>query len=190
MLARDLLGRRLVRVAEQGEALVGRIVEVEAYLGFPDRAAHTFNGRRTARNQSMYLDGGHAYVYFTYGLHHCLNIVAQAPEQPTACLIRALEPIQGLETMRRHRAGKIPYHRLRDRDLCSGPAKLCQAMEIDRELDGADLTADTRLYLADAPAVQADRILAGPRIGVAYAGEWADKPLRFYEAQNLHLSAK
>lgn len=186
-LARALLGQDLVRVVG-GERLAGRIVEVEAYLGEPDRAAHTFGGRRTARNASMWGEAGHAYVYFTYGMHHCMNVVAEGPGKPTAVLIRALAPREGLEAMRANRAGKIAADRLKPTDLCSGPAKLCQALRIDRALDGEDLVHSERLFLERGGAVDDARIVAGPRIGIARAGAWAAKPLRFYLADSPHVS--
>lgn len=189
-LAGVLLGKRLVRTLDDGTRLGGRIVEVEAYLGQEDRAAHSFGYRRTARNESMYLGAGHAYVYFTYGMHYCLNVVADRPDYPTACLIRALEPTEGLELMRDHRAKKIPRDRLRDVDLCSGPAKLAQALAVDTALDGLDLTSDPRLHLEDAPAVDPSDIVRRGRVGVAYAGEWAEKPYRFYVARSRHVSVR
>ncbi|QNN23585.1 DNA-3-methyladenine glycosylase [Planctomycetales bacterium ZRK34] len=189
-LAKALLGQTLVRVLDDGAELTGRIVEVEAYLGQPDRAAHTFGGRRTARNASMWLDAGHAYVYFTYGMHFCMNITADGAEVPTACLIRALEPAGGLDVMRRLRSGKIDPARLRDVDLCSGPAKLAQALAIDRTLDGEDLTNSPRIYLRRGRPLAADQIVASPRIGVSYAKEWAQKPLRFHDAASPHISKK
>ncbi len=189
-LARSLLGQRLVRVLDDGTRLAGRIVEVEAYLGIPDLAAHTARGRRTPRNASMWKDGGHAYVYFTYGMHWCMNVVAEQPEVPTACLIRALEPVEGVEVMRRLRAGKIPPERLKETDLCSGPAKLAQALAIDRSLDGEDLVVSRRLFIEEGEAVGADRIVTAARIGVHYAAEWAHRPLRFYELGNRHVSVR
>jgi DNA-3-methyladenine glycosylase len=187
LLARALLGQVLVRVLEDSTRLSGRIVETEAYLGEIDRAAHSYGGRRSARNASMWGAAGHAYVYFIYGLHYCMNVVADGPERPTAVLIRALEPLEGLETMRQHRAGRMPAGRLRDTDLCSGPAKLAQALRLDRALDGADLVSGVSLFLERGARVA--RIIAAPRIGVAYAREWADKPLRFYVAGNAHVSS-
>lgn len=189
-LAKALLGQVLVRRLEDGTRLAGRIVEVEAYLGVPDRAAHTFGGRRTKRNASMWKEGGHAYVYFTYGMHWCMNVVAEREGVPTACLLRALEPHDGIEVMRRLRAGKIAAERLRERDLCSGPAKLAQAMAIDRSLDGADLVISESLWIERGAAVSKRNIDAGPRIGVSYAQEWAQEPLRFYERGNIHVSAR
>lgn len=187
-LASALLGRILVRITEDGEELAGRIVETEAYLGPLDRAAHTFGGRRSERNASMFLDGGHAYVYFTYGMHHCVNVVADRAETPTACLIRALEPLRGLRRMRRNRSARPLSRPLPERDLCSGPARLCQALEIDRRLDGLDLTRDPRLFLEPGRPPPRHRIVAAPRVGVAYAGEWALAPYRFYVEASPHVS--
>ena len=132
-LAKALLGHLLVRKLESGQVLSGRIVETEAYLGITDRASHSFGGRRTKRNNSMWLDGGHAYVYFIYGMHWCFNIVSAHKNEPSACLIRAIEPITGLNEIYRHRGNK------QETDLCSGPAKLTQALAIDGSLDGEDL---------------------------------------------------
>jgi DNA-3-methyladenine glycosylase len=182
-VARRLLGQRLVRVID-GQRLAGLIVETEAYLGAKDRAAHTFNGRRTRRNESMYLPGGHAYVYFTYGMHYCFNVVCGAG-QGTAVLIRAIEPTEGVERMWAAR----PAARIAE-DLCSGPAKLTLALRIDRTLDGEDLRASPRLFLERLRdrAIPADRIEVSARVGVQYAGEWAAKPLRFSMAGNRYVS--
>ena len=180
-LAKALLGQILVRRIDHGQELAGKIVEVEAYLGIEDRAAHSFGGRRTARNALMWGDAGHAYVYFTYGMHWCLNVVADREEVPTACLIRALEPLRGIEEMRRRRS------RERDVELCSGPAKLTQALAIDRKLDGADFVEGNELYIIRGPRSRRG-IGRSPRIGVAYAGEWAGKPLRFFLEGNAHVS--
>jgi DNA-3-methyladenine glycosylase len=177
-------------VLDDGTRLSGRIVEVEAYLGVPDLGAHTAGGRRTARNESMYGDGGTAYVYFTYGMHHCLNVVAETVGQPTAVLVRALEPTEGLEVMCRQRARRLPADRLQPTDLCSGPAKLTEAMDIGRAFDGEDLVDSQRLFIEGGPAVPAQHIAITKRIGIAYAKEWADKPLRFYILGNPHVSRR
>ena len=171
-LARALLGQRLVRVLNN-HRLAGTIVEVEAYLGVKDKAAHTSNGRRTPRNESMWGDGGHAYVYFTYGMHYCMNVVASTADDPVAVLIRAIEPTEGIEQMYRHRKAAR-----RDPDLCSGPAKLCQALKIDRKLDGEDLVKSGNLFIEQVrkTPLPASRIAVSPRIGVSYADDWADKP--------------
>ncbi|MFU8820888.1 MAG: DNA-3-methyladenine glycosylase [Gammaproteobacteria bacterium] len=190
VLARALLGQVLVRVLDDGTRLAGRIVETEAYLGEIDRAAHSYGGRRTARNAAMWGPAGHAYVYFIYGLHHCMNVVAEGPERPTAVLVRALEPLEGLEQMGAHRAARRPGARLRDTELCSGPARLAQALRLDRSLDGADLVAGTALFLERGIRLPPEQVVAAPRIGVGYAGEWAEKPLRFFLAGNPHASRR
>ncbi len=187
-LARALLGQVLVRRLPNGKDLSGRIVEVEAYLGIEDKAAHTYGGRRTERNASMWLDGGHAYVYFTYGMHFCMNVISDRAEVPTACLIRALEPLQGIEEMRRRRAKTIPASRLRPTDLSSGPAKLTQALGIDRSLDGVDLVTSKQVFLVRGRNVLDASVAVAPRVGIAYAKEWASKPLRFFVRGNSHVS--
>jgi DNA-3-methyladenine glycosylase len=189
-LARALLGRRLVRRLANGVELSGRIVETEAYLGIRDRAAHSFGGRRTKRNESMWLDGGHAYVYFTYGMHWLLNIVAEREGEPTACLIRALQPLDGVEAMRRNRAGKVSLHRLKEVDLCSGPAKLTEALRIDGKQDGLDLVDGDELYLESGRPIAPDRVVTTTRIGVSYAKEWAKRRLRFYVRDNPNVSLR
>ncbi len=197
-VARALLGQRLVR-QDRGKRTAGIIVETEAYLGTEDQAAHTANGRRTARNESMWAAGGRAYVYFTYGMHHCMNVVAGRADEPVAVLIRALEPVEGIEIMRRRRIGRQSGIRKKtagkrtgagDTHLCSGPAKLCQALAIDRCLDGADLIEGPDLYLEMLRhrAYRSSDIRVGPRIGVDYAGPWAAKPLRFSLGDNIHVS--
>lgn len=185
-VARGLLGQRLVRIVDTvngPQRISGTIVETEAYLGAPDRAAHTFGGRRTPRNESMYLPGGHAYVYFIYGLHHCLNVVCGEVDEGVAVLIRALEPVEGLDEMRTRR----PRAR-RLRDLCSGPARLTQALDIDRRMDGTCLTTSPELFIERQRAIPEQRIASSPRIGVEYAGDWARRLLRFIVADNPHVS--
>ncbi len=187
-LAAALLGVSLVRVLDDGTVLAGRIVETEAYLGVIDAASHAFGGRRTARNEAMYGPPGLAYVYFTYGMHYCMNVVCGTEGEPAAVLLRSLEPTHGHETMRAFRARpRGPAGRaLREVDLCSGPARLCQAMAIDRGLNGVDLVREARVYLArevrpggDTPdSGRSVRIVRTPRVGVAYAGSWATRPLR------------
>jgi DNA-3-methyladenine glycosylase len=184
-LAHRLLGQRLVRVLD-GKRLAGLIVEAEAYLGAEDRAAHTWNGRRTPRNRSMYLGGGHAYVYFTYGMHYCFNVVSGPLDSGKAVLIRALHPVQGIDEMHRRRIGAR-----REIDLCSGPAKLTQALAIDRSLDSIDLRRSDVLMIEQVRrrALPASRVIAAPRIGVGYAGQWAHAPLRFFLRDSPHVSA-
>jgi DNA-3-methyladenine glycosylase len=183
-VARRLLGQRLVRVMD-GRRLSGTIVEVEAYLGANDRAAHTFNGRRTPRNESMYLPGGHAYVYFTYGMHYCLNVVCGTAGDGVAVLVRAIEPTEGLDIMfsRRRKAR-------RETDLCSGPAKLTQALGIDRSLDGEDLRTSGALLIERlrGRGLPGHRIVTTGRVGVQYAGDWAERLLRFHVRESPYVS--
>ena len=184
-LARVLLGQRLVRIHD-GQRLAGTIVETEAYLGVHDWASHTFGGRRTPRVEAMWGPPGTAYVYFTYGMHHCVNVTAENPDDPgnpEAVLIRALEPTEGLADMRTRR-----IKAKRDTDLCSGPAKLTQALAIDRSLDGTDLLTAPHFSIEAGAAVPEGKIVATPRIGIASAGDWVDRPLRFFIAGNPHVS--
>ena len=181
-VARALLGcvlwRRLGR-----DLLAARLVEVEAYLGANDSASHARRGLRSARNESMYLDGGHAYVYFTYGMHWCMNVVTQEADIAEAVLLRAAEPVRGIETMRDRR----PKAK-RDRDLMNGPGKLCSALGIDKSFDGERLDGKT-LWLASRDLDVADADIAvSHRIGVENSGEAAGWPLRFYLRDNLYVS--
>ena len=182
-VARGLLGQRLVSTIG-GPRASGIIVETEAYLGIHDEAAHTYGGRRTRRNEHMWSDGGHAYVYFVYGMHHCVNVVAGHADEPVAVLIRALEPDEGRELMAARRGTDgLP-------DLCSGPAKLCQALGISRAQDGVDLVEGPALFIErlSRRALPGTRIGVGPRIGIAYAKGWRHEPLRFWVRGNAHVS--
>jgi DNA-3-methyladenine glycosylase len=186
-VARGLLGRYLVRELE-GERLVLRLVETEAYLGAPDRASHAWGGRRTPRNESLYLPGGHAYVYFIYGMHFCLNAVTGEADIGSAVLLRAGEPVEGEARMRENRGWtRAP----RPGDLAGGPGKLCRALAVGRDLDGVRLDRPP-LWIAHGEPMVADhgedQIVAGPRIGVDYAGEAAAWPLRFMLRGNRHVS--
>jgi DNA-3-methyladenine glycosylase len=172
-VARRLLGKVLVHETADGIA-AGRIVEVEAYRGPADRAAHSRGGHRSARNEVMYGPPGHAYVYFIYGMHHCVNVVTQPRDVPEAVLIRALEPVAGVELMRRRR--RLPD--APEARLCRGPGALCQALAIDRTRNGADLVRGP-LRILGRPDVPAARIVRTPRIGVDYAGPDAARPWRF-----------
>lgn len=184
-VARDLLGSVLIHESPVGTT-AGRIVEVEAYRGPEDRAAHSFGGRRTARNETMYGPPGHAYVYFVYGMHYCVNVVTAAVDEPEAVLLRALEPIEGLELVRvRRRAGaRVPDHA-----LARGPANLCCAMGIDRSHNGVDLLTGP-LRIERSRPLPAARIAAAPRVGIAYAGAHAARPWRFYDVTSPAVSAR
>ena len=182
-VARDLLGRYVVREIE-GERLVLRLVEVEAYLGAPDRASHASGGRRTPRNESLYLPGGHAYVYFIYGMHWCMNAVTGEADIGSAVLLRAGEPVEGEARMIENRRWT---RKVRPGDLAGGPGKLCQALAIDRALDGVRLDRGPLRLTAGEPVSESE-IVAGPRIGVDYAGEAAAWPLRFVVRGHRHVS--
>jgi DNA-3-methyladenine glycosylase len=178
-----------VRVLD-GVRLSGRIVEVEAYVGEEDQASHARFGR-TERNAPMYGPPGYAYVYFIYGMHHCFNVVTEGEGYPAAALIRALEPLEGLEEMRVRRwpgpaggRGDRP-----DAQLTSGPARLCQALGIDRRFDGADLCAPgALLFLEEDASIPDGAVVAGPRIGVRGDGVAVTIPWRFYVRDSRHVS--
>jgi DNA-3-methyladenine glycosylase len=187
-LAQRLLGCTLEsRVG--GERTGGVIVETEAYLGPEDGAAHSKGWRRTPRTEPMFGKPGTCYVFLTYGMHHCVNVVCEREGYPAAVLIRALEPDLGRRTMRARRASASRRTPLTDRDLCSGPAKLCRALGITRELDGIDLARDARLRLLDRPEPPT-RVVVSARIGVASAGDWAGAPLRWYVRDSPHVSVR
>ena len=169
VVARDLLGKLLVVPGPSGERVTGKIVEVEAYRGQEDRASHAYGGRRTKRTETMYRAGGVAYVYFVYGMYYQFNVVSNVEDIPHAILVRALEPVEGIELMRARR------HSHPDHNLTNGPGKLCIAMGIDRELDGADLLG-SRVWIEEYESVSPRRIARGPRIGIDYAEMWIDKP--------------
>jgi DNA-3-methyladenine glycosylase len=182
-VARSLLGCRLVHVVD-GQRLSGIITETEAYLGIGDPACHTFGGRRSPRNSSMYLEGGHAYVYFTYGMHFCFNVVTRSPQDPEAVLVRAILPEEGLETMILHRGAKSTKLRtlaanLPRAKLTDGPAKLCQALSIGRSCDGLSLLGDELFIEKATSSLDKKIITASPRVGVDYAKDAALWPLRF-----------
>jgi DNA-3-methyladenine glycosylase len=182
-VAKDLLGKLLVVAGPGGERVSGKIVEVEAYRGPEDRASHAYGGRRTKRTETMYGAGGVAYVYFVYGMYYQFNVVSNVADIPHAILVRALEPVEGIEIMRERR------HAHPDHNLTSGPGKLCIAMGIDRELDGADLSGN-RVWLEHFEALSPRRIAKGPRIGIDYAQEWITKPWRFWIKNNTYVSRK
>jgi DNA-3-methyladenine glycosylase len=182
-VARDLLGCLLVVPTRTGRRVSGRIVETEAYRGPEDRASHAYGGRRTARTETMYGAAGTAYVYFVYGMYHQFNVVTNAADVPHAVLVRALEPVEGVDLMRRRRG------RARPRDLASGPGKLCIALGIDRGFDRADLRGD-RVWIEAGAALRPREIASGPRVGIDYAGEWAARPWRFWVRDHPCVSVR
>lgn len=182
-VARDLLGKLLVIPARNGKRISGIIVEAEAYRGPQDRAAHSYGGRRTKRTEPMYGVGGTAYVFFVYGMYHQFNVVTNAKELPHAVLIRALEPVAGIEIMRTRRHGQP------DHNLTNGPGKLCMAMGIDRSLDHADLLGN-KVWLEEGEKISRSQIASGPRIGIDYAQDWIEKPWRFWIKGNPYVSKR
>jgi DNA-3-methyladenine glycosylase len=163
-----MLGKLLVHHSTEGKR-AGRIVEVEAYVGAEDRANHASRGR-TPRTAVMFGPPGHAYVYLIYGMHYCFNAVTEREGYPAAVLVRALEPVENVS---------LPTN---------GPGRLCRAMGIDRHLDGADLTDNVLLLADDGIRVPAWDVVQAPRVGVAFAGEWAALPWRFYVRGNPFVS--
>jgi DNA-3-methyladenine glycosylase len=180
-VARDLLGKKLVVPNKNGARVAGIIVETEAYRGPEDRASHAYNGRRTQRTETMYGMGGTAYVYFVYGMYHQFNVVTNVEGVPHAILVRAVEPVEGLDFIRRRRRGRPEY------ELTSGPGRLCLALGIDLGLDKADLLGD-RVWIEEGVSISPRQIARGPRVGIDYAEEWAMKPWRFWVRDNPFVS--
>ncbi len=188
-IARSLLGCYLVRRYE-GQLLVCRIVETEAYIGAMDKAAHSYGYHKTARNATMFGPPGHAYIYLIYGMHCCLNFVTEPEGEPSAVLLRGLSPVAGIDGLCRLRYGRAPselttYQR---KNFLNGPGKCCQALGLDRRLNGLDLTTGGQLFLCtalsdaglpDEPPCT-EPIHTGKRIGIDYAQEAADFPWRFW----------
>lgn len=187
-IAQKLLGCCLVRTYGK-EMLVCRITETEAYVGRTDKACHAYGGRRTPRTEVMFGEAGHAYIYFTYGMHHCLNFVTEPEGEASAVLIRGLEPLLGLDTMSRNRFGKLfseqsSYQR---KNFLNGPGKVTQALALTREQNGLDLILSDELFVVPSPAdlgiktQQPDfTVCCGKRIGIDYAEEAVDFPWRFW----------
>lgn len=174
-LSKDLLGKYLV-TSFDGQVSAGKIVETEAYRGPDDKACHAWMNRRTNRTEIMFAEGGHAYVYLCYGIHHLFNIVTGKKDMPHAVLIRAIEPADNPEIMLRRRNSRVLNTR-----LTSGPGSLTQALGITTQHSGLNLTAaDTPIWLEDrGDRIPEGDIMASPRVGVAYAGECALWPWRF-----------
>ncbi|MCP1122540.1 DNA-3-methyladenine glycosylase [Bacillus sp. 3103sda1] len=181
-VAKRLLGHKLVHVVN-GVKRSGIIVEVEAYKGPDDKAAHSYGGRRTERTEIMYGAPAHAYVYLIYGMYHCFNIITAPEGIPQGVLIRALEPVEGIEDMKQARYGKTDITKSQFKNLTNGPGKLCKAMGITLEQKGLMLTSD-ELYVErvtpDNPLSHTYDIATGPRINIDYAEEAVHYPWRFY----------
>lgn len=182
LIARELIGKILVTEFD-GVRTSGIIVETEAYGGINDKASHAYGGRRSNRTEVMYAKAGTAYVYLCYGIHHLFNIVTNKENTPHAVLIRALQPLDGIDVML-HRRKKIKN----DYTLTKGPGSLSQALGIRTNHTGRDLLTDENIWVEDGYLSKEDEIAASPRIGVDYAGEDALLPYRFYLRHNKRVS--
>ncbi|XP_011498146.1 PREDICTED: probable DNA-3-methyladenine glycosylase [Ceratosolen solmsi marchali] len=186
ILAKNILGKILVRKLDNGIILKGKIVETESYLGIADKASHTYQGKVTPRNIPMYMLPGTIYVYITYGMYHCFNISSQ--EKGSAVLIRSLEPLEGIAQMRENRNDKVhsksPKKLLKElkiHDLCNGPSKMCISMQIEKKHSKYSMCDWNGLWIEDNVIQEEMKIVECPRIGIKSAGdEWAHKPLRYY----------
>ena len=180
-VAQDLLGQLLVVPNVDGTRVSGMIVETEAYMGIEDKAAHSYGGRRSARNEITYAEGGHVYVFFVYGMYYQLNLVTGPAEQAHVVLIRAVEPVEGIEIMRERR-GATP-----DKNLTSGPGKLTIALGIDRSFNGGHLSGD-RIWVEEYKRIKKSEIASGPRVGIDYAEDFVEMPWRFWITGNRFVS--
>ena len=178
-VAEKLLGRQLVRHTNNSQ-LVGKIVEVEAYRGSDDPGSHACRGM-TPRNRLMFRKGGFAYVYFTYGMHYCFNVVTERENVPGAVLIRALEPVSGIEIMQKNRETENVLN------LTNGPAKLTKAMNITNKENGLDLTRSKELFICELEVKEKFEVVSTKRIGIKVG---VDKPWRFYIKDNCFVSRK
>jgi len=170
-VTKDLLGKYIVRNVG-GKKLTGKIVEVEAYMGPQDKGAHSYGDRRTKRTETMYLEGGHAYIYLCYGINWMLNLTTSLKEKPEAVLVRAIEPVGSSF-------------------LTNGPGKLCKWLKLDKSFDREDLISSQRLWLEDrGEVIKKSQIVSSERIGINYAGSWALKPWRFYIRDSSFVSRK
>jgi DNA-3-methyladenine glycosylase len=181
-VARELLGTLLVVPTNDGKRVSGLIVETEAYMGPEDKGSHAFGGRRTARTEPMFGEGGFTYVYFVYGIHYQLNVVSNIEAIPHAILIRAIEPLEGVDDMRTRRGN------VKEVDLTNGPGKLCKAMGIDMTFNREDLLGDRIWIERIGPRIPNSRIASGPRVGISYAEEFVSKPWRFWIRGNRFVS--
>jgi len=175
-VARGLLGKILIRKIGNGK-LAGRIVETEAYIGPKDKASHSYNGKITPRNKTEYLEGGHIYIYLCYGMYWQLNITTTGEGEPECVLIRAVEPVDatGLSLV----------------NITNGPGKLCRWLKLDKSFNEEDLSESKRIWLESGrDTIEKSQIVATKRIGIDYAGSWAQKPWRFYIANNPYVSKK
>jgi DNA-3-methyladenine glycosylase len=189
LVAKELLGKILVHEIN-GQRLCAKIVEAEAYMGVTDKAAHSYGGRRTSRVEVMYGKPGFSYVFIIYGMYYCFNTVTREEGTPQAVLIRAVEPIEGIDLMAQNRFKK-PYDQLTKsqiKNLTNGPGKLCGALLIDKGQNGEDLCGN-KLYIQEGDHEKFN-IISAKRVGIDYAEEAKDYPWRFYIEDNKYVSVK
>ena len=180
VVAAALLGKLLVHDMPEGIS-AGMIVEVEAYVGPNDKGSHAYLNYRSARTDIQFGDGGYAYIYTIYGMHSCFNVVCNEKDKPEVVLVRALEPIKGIELMqsRREKVDKI--------ELCNGPGKLCKALDISKRQYGYDL-CNSKLFIEDYREITCDQIMVSPRVNIDYAEECKDYLWRYYIKDNKYIS--
>ena len=186
-IAKELLGKVIVRKYDN-KVLKARIVETESYLGVNDKAAHTFGGKRTKRTETMFMEGGVCYVYFTYGMYNLLNIVTEKEGNPTAVLIRAVEPITNINDFSKNRYNDL-YENLsnyKKKNITNGPGKLTMALNINKSFDKKSLLGD-EIYIED-DGFKDYNIVSAKRVGIDYAEEWKDYLLRYYIEGNKYVS--
>ena len=176
-MGKDLLGRYLIRKTSNG-SIIGKIIEVEVYLGPKDKASHCYNYKKTEKTRIMYMKPGTLYVYYIYGTYFCLNVITEQEEIPCAVFIRKLYPIDGIELMIENRNGKVGKNY---KNLVDGPSKLCMAMNITKEqFNGEDSCAkNSELFFTEGEKIDENKILLGKRIGIDYAEDDKDRLLRF-----------
>ncbi len=184
LVAENLLGKIFVRKVG-GKFLSGKIVETEAYIGEVDESAHSYKGK-TERNSVMFNEGGHLYVYFTYGMYFCANVVTEKEGRGNAVLLRAMEPLEGIDTFAQNRFGKSEITEREKINLLNGPAKICMGFEINKNENGTDLLGDD-IFILDASPIDKGKILISERIGISKSKEL---PWRFYIKNNKYVSKK
>ncbi len=190
-IAKDLLGKTLVVPQKNGERVSAMIVETEAYLGAIDKAAHSYQNRRTKRTETMFGIGGTVYIFFIYGMYFQFNIVVGEVDTPHAILIRAVQPLENIEIMRERRKAKSKNldSKMPDKNLTSGPGKLCIALGIDKTFNNEDLLGK-KVWLEEGEKLAKNKIVSGKRIGIDYAEEYAEKHWRFWIKDNQFVSRK
>lgn len=182
-VAKDILGKIIVKKDDKGKIFSGRIIEVEAYMGIFDKASHSYGGKRTKRTEVMYKEGGYSYIFLIYGMYECFNIVVEAEGNPQAVLVRGVEPLENKNLMQEKRKVK------REKDISNGPGKLTKALGITREDNGVDLVNDKNIWIED-DGYKVKEIIETTRIGIDYAEEDALKPWRFYIKDSEFISKK